>query len=696
MRRRAAGVVASLAFTWLFFAEYLSPLRRVHIPYDLEGYHYPLADYAFLSLRQGHFPHWDWSNYSGMPFAGNVQAALFYPPMWLLFLVNDGKEHLSYQSLQVFQFAHVWLGAVFCYVWLKRRGYGEFSALAGAQVFAFSGYCCTQLQHLGLIAGFAWFPLALWGVDEARERGRFRPLWKVSIAGGFCFLAGYPPMWVVFAVVISVYAAAGGWKLAARSVGAILISLGIAAVALLPGWQAKQFMELDARYGAGVTDPRFYLSLFLPDYYHFALHVPVLTNFGMDYLYLGLPALAGVTLALSYRRWREMAPAFFVLAASVVLLTNPFGAVWAVLQHSDLLAELVRSWYFLAGITVAATLLTAIGLDSFLKKTSPFKAPTWIIAPGLALAGWELWCWSRDNVPEGSASLYFTMLTVTLFVAGLLALRSAPRGSQRFVMAALLLFSAIDYKAFGTSKRFDAATERVPPFHRDDFPNLDPAAVREMQAHPEYRVLIDRSGPLPVELRHWGLRTPQGSDPLLTVQYRAALGSSAAFYSDRRFDLDPTDDNWMHRLGVRYVVTVEDMGFYKSVVSNPMFRLVGTRFVYYKTFEYLDATPSFALEGEGESLAVTQWEPALRAFHVRANGGARLRIAEQFLPGWTASVDGQPARIERWSGAFQEVALGMGDHNVEFRYSTPGLGWGAAISLISLAVVLRMALTGDQ
>ena len=99
MKRRAAFVLASLAFTWLFFAEYLSPLRRVHIPYDLEGYHYPLADYAFQSLRQGHFPHWDWSTYSGMPFAGNVQAALFYPPMWLLFLANSANEHLSYPEL---------------------------------------------------------------------------------------------------------------------------------------------------------------------------------------------------------------------------------------------------------------------------------------------------------------------------------------------------------------------------------------------------------------------------------------------------------------------------------------------------------------------------------------------------------------------------------------------------------------------
>ena len=67
MKRRAAFLFATLVFTWLFFAEYLSPFRRVHIPYDLEGYHYPLVDYAFQSLRQGRFPQWDWSAWCGAP-----------------------------------------------------------------------------------------------------------------------------------------------------------------------------------------------------------------------------------------------------------------------------------------------------------------------------------------------------------------------------------------------------------------------------------------------------------------------------------------------------------------------------------------------------------------------------------------------------------------------------------------------------
>ena len=88
MIRRYLVAALSFIFTYLFFIEYLSPLRQVHIPYDLQGFHYPLVDYAFQALKDGRFPEWDWTIYCGQSFVGNIQAALFYPPTWLLFAAN--------------------------------------------------------------------------------------------------------------------------------------------------------------------------------------------------------------------------------------------------------------------------------------------------------------------------------------------------------------------------------------------------------------------------------------------------------------------------------------------------------------------------------------------------------------------------------------------------------------------------------
>ena len=81
MPRLSRGVVATLAaaLTYLFWFEYLPPFNRIHLHSDIEGYHWPLLVAALEAIRHGRFPLWDASIYCGIPFSGNIQAALFYP-----------------------------------------------------------------------------------------------------------------------------------------------------------------------------------------------------------------------------------------------------------------------------------------------------------------------------------------------------------------------------------------------------------------------------------------------------------------------------------------------------------------------------------------------------------------------------------------------------------------------------------------
>jgi len=204
-------------------------------PHSLRSrrFHYPLTDYAFQAIRHGRFPEWDPTIYCGLSFVGNVQAALFYPPTWLLFLTNFPHATLSYQSLQCFVFLHVWLAFWLCYLWLNHRGLAQLASVLGAAVFAYSGYMLNHLQHLGLVTGWAWIPLALWGIDEAIEQRHWRPLWKVTVASALCFLAGYPPTWVAFALCAVGYAA-WRWKVAVGVIVALAASLLLAAVQRCP------------------------------------------------------------------------------------------------------------------------------------------------------------------------------------------------------------------------------------------------------------------------------------------------------------------------------------------------------------------------------------------------------------------------------------------------------------------------------
>ena len=319
MHSRKAIALLSLLFTYLFFFEYLPPVRWVHIPFDLNGFHYPLADYAFQSLRQGHFPLWDPTIYCGMSFVATSRRRCSIRPPGCMFLFNLGRERLSYQSMQDLLLAHVWLGFLLCYLWLRGKRLRELPCVLGAGVFAFSGYMCTQLQHFGLVGGYIWIPLALWGVDQAVERRSWRPLWKVAAASALCFLAGYPPTWMVFAMVVGVVLAGGCVALeggAREPSRAWCFRCCCARSRFCRPGKRPASASRNCATAMACENWDMILSYVLPNYFNFGLNMPVGTNPDKDYFYLGVPALHGLAISdstptisrpgcLRSRYWRQ-------------------------------------------------------------------------------------------------------------------------------------------------------------------------------------------------------------------------------------------------------------------------------------------------------------------------------------------------------------------------------------------------------
>ena len=102
---------------------------------------------------------------------------------------------------------------------------------------------------------------------------------------------------------------------------------------------------------------------------------------------------------------------------------------------------------------------------------------------------------------------------------------------------------------------------------------------------------------------------------------------------------------------------------------------------YYKVFAVIDPHPPYGLEDATADIARVLWEPEHRSFTVKAAASATFYLSEQWNPGWSAFIDGQPARIERWNGAFQAIQLPAGQHRIDFEFKDQGLRIGAANSL---------------
>jgi hypothetical protein len=699
--RTLATLIGSLAVLYLFFFEYLRPARRVQIPYDLDGFHYPLMDYAFQSLRSGRFPQWDPTMYCGMPFAANTQAALFYPPTWLLFAANIGRERMSYLSLETFVFLHVALGFLFFYLWLRRR-LSWLASLCGAGIFACSGYMMLQLQHLGVVIGYAWMPFGLMGIDESSDQRSWRPLWKLATASAMCFLGGYPPTWFVFAVVAGAYGLfrPHGWKIAPAVVVALGVSMLASGIQLLPAVEMTSLKEVDPRVGDGFRDPAFYLSYLIPNFYSFGLSVDVGTNPGREYLYLGAPAFAGLLfLFLPYKRARPWSvwPILAMVATAAFFFTNPLNLVLKAFQHSNLLVQICRDWYFLAAITIAAGAAAAIGLDRFLSRTAR-ERPAWqAYAAVVALCAWgaydlRRWMPGGDGFPSGWANATDVAVQLALFVVGIWIYRSQMRTAKTVLAAALLLFAGVEYKVYGTSKRFNASTSKT-PWGGVGIPEIDAAVYDLLASSKGFRLVLDRTAPFPATMRHAGLATPQGFDPFLTAQYQELARTLGRFRTDRELDFDPANHAAMELLGVRFFITSEEGPLFQQLSASPRYRLLQPSVQYYRTFEATDAHPAYGWAGDGTTrgIEMTGWEPERRVFAVH---GARgwLYLAEQWSPGWTARVDGRPAPVERWRGAFQSVAVPPGDHRVEFVYLSAALLRGAALSLAAVLGIVAFTL----
>jgi len=74
----------------------------------------------------------------------------------------------------------------------------------------------------------------------------------------------------------------------------------------------------------------------------------------------------------------------------------------------------------------------------------------------------------------------------------------------------------------------------------------------------------------------------------------------------------------------------------------------------------------------------------------------RLVVAEQALPGWSATVDGQRQDLVPVDGFALGVDVPAGAHDVRFHYDPPGLAGGAVVSVLSLVVTVALVLVGRR
>ena len=649
----------------LFYSGYV-------FPWDFRGSHVPWATFAADTLRGGHFPLWDPYTYCGNPIFENIQAALFYPPVFAATLagvwLGDG---FIPRLLAIAVVAQVVFAGICTYVLAKRLGASPAAAWIAATVYELGCYFAAQAEHMGCMHGASWLPLAWLAVIALRAGLKFRWLGALSLALAMTILAGFPQCAVAafgstlgLAVIIAAFRLAR-WKLPLLVLIGWAWALLLAAIQFIPTSQlltnSVAKYRVDWLKSGGGMHPGALWTLVAPNYWS----VFDLSKFhgpgDLTFLYL-YSSLAGLALALAAMlwkpdRWRAAFTVFIVVAALAMFGdTTPIGRnVLGVLPVSIRIG--IHPEYTFCNFSLALALLAGLGAQKFLRNTRVQVIAGTVIACDLILvsSGRPMNSQSVKEVPgitHDSADGDFEI------VRRLRALAGATTPPARFDMSANVSYS---WSEMGQVLQIPTAN------------GCDPMA-------PE-RVMQVRLALAPGE--RWG------------TCYQVVNRSSAVLgLANVRYLLDVEKGRYTIEENPRAlprfffgsrVKLVNGLAEAANVVRAPDFNPADVAVV-----EAQDKSLDDVGNAKGR-VEVISYEASSVSLRTQTTKPALLVAADTYYPGWEVRVDGQQVRLYAADVAFRAVRIPAGDHRIEMRFIPRILYRSASISgtaLLALAVVL--------
>lgn len=651
---------------------------------DLTITHYPNAIYLRRVLaEQARLPLWSPNIFSGMPFAANPLAGVWYPPGWLALLLP-----LPF-GFNLLVALHLLWGGLGMVGLLRLEGLSRPAALFGALAFQFlpKFFAHYGAGHLTLLYAVPWTP---WLLVAARVQfsghcaGRRFP-WQALV---FALLILADVRWAAYAALLwwgyrLFYTPVSGWPRAGFHLsGQTLLAALLAAPLLAP---LAELVRLSSRSAMTIQDA---LAFSLPPARLLGLFFPDFAGYHEFMSYSGQVVLA-LCLLLLVRAVRQPAGDFWLWAALLALLLAlgahfPLLAPLARLPGWDLLRVPAR-WLFIAGLALAAAAACAVDAWSaapaglHLRRAS--LALTALVGFSLALTA-GVWAISGRWLPNFAWGAGFALLS-----AAWLGLRwSKQFASAQFPAAlwwvglfaiALLDWVGVNQTLFAPRSAQSVLSEAQP-------------VAQYLSAQPgEFRI-YSPSYSLPQQTATMaGLQLADGVDPLQLARYvdfmQAASGVPSSAYSVTLPPFangDPTtanahylpDASLLGRLNVRYVAAEFDL----QVEGLQLEEQFGAT----RLYRNLLAAPRLWLQPHDPGAAVVpppqllRWSPEW--IEIQAQGPGLLVLAEVDYPGWRARVDGVLQPVEAYDGLLRAVRLPAGDHRVIFDFRPASLLLGLA------------------
>jgi hypothetical protein len=657
----------------------------------------PWTTLAWTQVHHGQLPLWDPYSALGLPLAFNWQSGVFAAPALLGYLA---PMHLAYTVQVLVTLALAGTGA---YIFARVLGLGVMGSVMAGTIYelsgAFMGFLGWPIGSVMAWAGWIFAATTL----VLRGRHRFRAVAFLAVVGAGAVYAGQPdalvvlgPSLLVFVVVVFVREQRGsGPRPVMRAlvdlVAASGIGLGLSAPLLLPGLQLipGSVFRNATRVNSAISLHSL-TSLMLPGYSATSLaHSRFFSVGASDYVGVIAIVLAAMALVLRGKRPEVLA----VGAVGVVMFALTFvPPVASVMNQLPFRAR----WHLgVVVVSFAIAVLAGVGVDIVVKSGRDWAVRTWVGAGFgisiLVLAA--LWVVGRGTLTPPAAhqradSFIWPAVeaVVGLAACGLLSLglRGRPDRTRWWAGAVLIACETAFLAGVGASLWSSSPTFLEPTTAEVSLVKAVGSSVvgfgaRSCEAPPTIGILPEANTLI-------GVRELSAYDPITPQEYFQALHARPTIPVSAFCPVIRTAA--VARLyGVGFVLVHHGQpgpvgGVYDQVVGDEdLYRIPGVALATLVPDTARHALP--AVDAPGRAVAVTELDPATRRLVTDAAGPTVLRLRLTDVPGWHATIDGNPLALQRFAGVILQTRIPPGRHVVQLHYLPAAFTVGIATAALS-------------
>lgn len=698
---------------WSSYEEFWGPVKNNAMP-DVHTQIYPWKRFTIDTLKENQIPFWNPYSFAGNPHLANFQSAVFSPLNLLFFVISFIDAWSILVLLQPL------LAGLFMYLLVREIGVSKVGSLISSVAFMFCGFIVVWMAYGTLSYAILYLPIAMFAVERYYRNGSFKPLLLLVLTIPLSLFSGHFQISFYFLAALIFYIIFKAFiKRSVRITAYLLISivfgLLIAAPQLIPSTNLYLNSVRSELFQMGEAIPFQYLiTVVAPDFFG----NPVTRNDWFGHYaewssFIGIwPLFLAIYAMVRLRSWKV---AFFLilgLSSLALAVNSPLSLLLVSLKLPVLSTSALSRIIILFSFSFAV--LAGLGFDRLRQDLEMRRAKKIIIVVlistlALFVGVWLLILIGKVYPTEWLIVAKRNFIPPTVFfVAGAFLLLISIRKKIFILLTIYYLLFTISFDSLRFSQKWMPFDPRKYVF--PEVPVI--SAIKENIGNG--RIFGNIGGEITTYYRFPSI---EGYDPLYIGRYGEFIRSAATGeligaersvvkldrrgkYTKRALDLlgvslifhpvADTNQGWAFPIW-------EDKDRFSLIYQEKKFQLFRNNFVlpraalfydyeiikdkkeiirrfYDESFDFRKKiileeklSDSFT-EGTG-SAQIVMYSPNKVKISINSDKKALLFIADNYYPGWRATINDKEAKIYRADYTFRAVVVPEGRSTMKFEHS---------------------------